>query len=57
MVLAAADGAREAGVEVIIKQTPDAKRDDLVNCDAVIMGTGNYFQKEAGKFSRLLGPL
>jgi len=50
MVLAAVEGAREAGAEVILKQTPDAERDDLINCDAVIMGTGNYFQKEAGKF-------
>lgn len=50
MILAAAEGAREAGAEAIVKKTPDAVRDDLVNCDAVILGTGNYFQKEAGMF-------
>ncbi len=50
MVLAAAEGAREAGAEATVKQTPDALREDMVNYDAIIMGTGNYFQKEAGKF-------
>jgi multimeric flavodoxin WrbA len=48
MVLAAAEGAREAGAEVIVKKSPDAVREDLVNCDAVIWGTGNYFQNAAG---------
>jgi len=50
MILAAAEGVREAGGEAIIRKTPDAKREELVNCDAVIMGTGNYFQKESGMF-------
>jgi hypothetical protein len=50
MILAAAEGAREAGAQAIVKKTPDAVREDLVNCDAVILGTGNYFQKESGKF-------
>jgi hypothetical protein len=50
MVLAAVEGAREAGAEAIVKKTPDAVREDLVNCDAVILGTGNYFQKESGMF-------
>lgn len=50
MILAAAEGVREAGSEAIVRKTPDAVREDLVNCDAVILGTGNYFQKESGMF-------
>lgn len=50
MILAAAEGVREAGSEAIVRKTPDAAREDLVNCDAVILGTGNYFQKESGMF-------
>jgi TRAP-type uncharacterized transport system substrate-binding protein len=50
MILAAAEGVREAGSEAIVRKTLDARREDLVNCDAVIMGTGNYFQKESGMF-------
>ncbi|RJQ36251.1 MAG: hypothetical protein C4555_07670 [Dehalococcoidia bacterium] len=50
MILAAAEEARQAGAEAIVKKTPDAVREDLVNCEAVILGTGNYFQKEAGMF-------
>ncbi|MFA5317340.1 MAG: flavodoxin domain-containing protein, partial [Dehalococcoidales bacterium] len=44
MVEAAAEGAREAGAEVrLIKANESKGVDDLLECDAVIFGTGNYF--------------
>lgn len=48
MAKAVQEGAASAGAEVILKKAGDAGADDLLNCDAVVMGTANYFSYEAG---------
>ncbi len=48
MAKAIREGAASAGAEAILKKAADANADDLLNCDAVIMGTANYFSYEAG---------
>jgi flavorubredoxin len=47
MAKAVAEGA-SAGATVTLKKALDATADDLIDCDAVIMGTPNYFSYIAG---------
>jgi len=48
MAKAVEEGAASAGATVTLKKASDAVVDDMLNCDAVIMGTPNYFAYEAG---------
>jgi len=48
MAQAVYDGALSADATVSLKKAADANADDLLGCDAVIMGTPNYFGYEAG---------
>ena len=48
MAKAVQEGATSSGAEVTLKKAADADADDLLNCDAVVMGTANYFSYEAG---------
>jgi flavorubredoxin len=48
MAKAVQEGAASAGAEAILKKAADADADDLMNCDAIVMGTANYFSYEAG---------
>ena len=48
MAQAVNDGALSAGATVSLKKASDTGTDDLLNCDAVIMCTPNYFNYEAG---------
>ena len=48
MARAVAEGAASAGATVDLKKAYDAKSEDLLNCDVVVMGTPNYFNYEAG---------
>jgi flavorubredoxin len=48
MAKAVQEGASSAGADAILKKAADADADDLMNCDAVVMGTANYFSYEAG---------
>lgn len=48
MAKAIRDGATSTGATVSLKKALDANADDLVNCDAVIFGTANYFNYMAG---------
>lgn len=48
MASAVAEGAASAGATVSLKKATEATADDLLNCDAVIIGTPNYFNREAG---------
>jgi multimeric flavodoxin WrbA len=48
MAKAVEEGAKSAGAEVTMKISLDATAEDLLNCDAVIFGTANYFNYMAG---------
>jgi flavorubredoxin len=48
MAEAIAAGARAAGATVTLKKAVDANVDDLLGCDAVAIGTPNYFGYMAG---------
>jgi len=48
MAKAISEGAASAGATVSLKKAFDATADDLLNCDAVIFGTANYFNYMAG---------
>jgi flavorubredoxin len=48
MAKAVAEGAKSAGATVSLKKAANAVADDLMNCDAVIFGTPNFFSYEAG---------
>ena len=44
MLEAAAEGAREAGAEVrLIRASESAGLDDVIHCDAMVWGSGNYY--------------
>lgn len=43
MVLAAAEGARDAGAQVNIKEAGESTGADVEQCDGLIWGTGNYY--------------
>jgi flavorubredoxin len=48
MAKAVYEGAISAGATVTLKKAFDANAEDLLNCDAVIFGTPNFFAYEAG---------
>ena len=48
MAKAVQEGAASAGADAILKKAADADANDLMSCDAVVMGTANYFSYEAG---------
>ncbi len=49
MAQAFAEGARSVqGTEVVIKKALDATLDDLLNCDAIALGSADYFSYIAG---------
>lgn len=48
MAKAVKEGAASVGADVSLKLAIDTNAEDLLNCDAVIMGTANYFSYEAG---------
>ena len=48
MAKAIAEGARAAGADVALKKAVEANAADILNCDAVAIGTPNYFGYMAG---------
>jgi flavorubredoxin len=58
---AVTEGAKAAGATVTLKKAANAGTDDLLNCDAVVIGTPNYFNYMAGMvkdfFDRVWGPV
>jgi flavorubredoxin len=48
MAKAVADGAKAAGATINLKKAVNADVTDLLNCDAVVIGTPNYFNYMAG---------
>jgi flavorubredoxin len=48
MANAVREGAASAGATVTLKKAADADADDMLDCDAVVMGTASYFGYEAG---------
>jgi multimeric flavodoxin WrbA len=48
MAKAIRQGAVSAGATVSLKKALNATADDMLNCDAVILGTPNYFSYMAG---------
>ncbi|OGO33128.1 MAG: hypothetical protein A2Z29_05075 [Chloroflexi bacterium RBG_16_56_11] len=48
MAKAIAEGAKAAGATVTLKKAVEAGVDDLLGCDAVVIGTPNYFAYMAG---------
>ena len=48
MAKAIRDGATSAGATVSLKKAANATADDMLNCDAVVLGTPNYFSYMAG---------
>ena len=48
MAKAIAEGVKGAGAAVTLKKAADAGVDDLLGCDAVVIGTPNYFSYMAG---------
>jgi len=48
MAKAVSEGAASAGATAILKKAQEVKAEDLLDCDAVIFGSANYFSREAG---------
>jgi len=48
MAKAVYEGALSSGATVSLKKAAEATSDDILNCDAVIFGTPNYFSYMAG---------
>jgi flavorubredoxin len=48
MAQAVAEGAKEAGATVTLKKAADAVAEDVLGCDAVVMGTPNFSSYMAG---------
>ena len=48
MAKAIAEGAKAAGANVTLKKAAEANDADILNCDAVAIGTPNYFSYMAG---------
>jgi len=45
---AVAVGLQEEGIDVTLKNAPDAHPEDLINCDFLVIGTPDYFRYLAG---------
>jgi multimeric flavodoxin WrbA len=54
MAKAICEGAYEMGATVNIKKIADATIDDILNCDAVIFGSPNYFNYMSGALKEFL---
>jgi len=54
MAKAVQKGALAAGAKVNLKKVADATVKDILNCDAVIFGSPNYFSYMAGALKELL---
>ncbi len=44
-----AEGARKAGAEVVVKSLAEAKPDDMLNFDGIIIGSPTYYGTMAGE--------
>ena len=54
MAEAVAEGAREAGAEVVVKKVQDTTMDDLLAADAVAVGSPTYYGTMAAEVKQLL---
>ena len=54
MAEAVRKGATDAGAEVILKKATEATAQDVLNCDAVVFGSPNYFSYMAGAIQVIL---
>lgn len=54
MAKAVAEGAKSAGAEVKLIKADRAKSGDVLNCDAVVFGSPNYFSYMAGAIQTVL---
>jgi len=54
MAQAVSEGGASAGASVSLKKADEATTDDLLDCDAVILGTPNYFMYMAGTLKQFL---
>jgi multimeric flavodoxin WrbA len=54
MAKAVQAGALEAGAEVNLKKATETTADDVLNCDAVVFGSPNYFSYMAGAIQTVL---
>ena len=54
MAKAVSNGALAAGAKVNLKKVSNATINDILNCDAVIFGSPNYFSYMAGALQELL---
>ena len=54
MAKAVYEGAVSSGADVNLKKAADTTSDDILNCDAIIIGTPNYFGYMAGMMKDLL---
>ena len=54
MAEAVKEGAKAAGAEVNLKKAIESTAQDVLNCDAVIFGSPNYFSYMAGAIQTLL---
>ena len=54
MAKAVQKGALAAGAEVNLKKVANATTNDILNCEAVIFGSPNYFSYMAGALQELL---
>lgn len=54
MAKAVRDGALATGAEVNLKKATEATPNDILNCDAVVFGSPNYFSYMAGAIQMVL---
>jgi len=54
MAKAAYEGAVSTGATVSLKRAAETTSDDIINCDAMIIGTPDYFSYMAGMIKDLL---
>ena len=54
MAKAVQEGALGAGAEVNLKKAKEATSNDILNCDAVVFGSPNYFSYMAGAMQMVL---
>ena len=54
MAKAVAEGAMAAGAKINLKKAIEATAGDVLNCDAVVFGSPNYFSYMAGAIQMIL---
>jgi flavodoxin len=54
MAKAVKEGAQQSGAKVILKRAQNSTAQDVLNCDAVIFGSPNYFSYMAGSIQNIL---